>query len=113
MAGGDSLSRAGRQAIPRAGNRGHLARTLAAIAVVGLVFAVYIGWRSFWFLTDDAFIAFRYVSNSILGHGWVWNPAPFQPVEGYTSFLWVVLLDGVWRATGVEPPDSANWLSLG
>ncbi len=32
---------------------------------------------------------------------------------GYTSFAWVVVLDGVWRLTGVQPPDSANWLSLG
>lgn len=86
---------------------------MVVVCVVSLVYAVYLGWRSFWFLTDDAFIAFRYVSNSILGHGWVWNPAPFEPVEGYTSFLWIALLDGVWRVTGVEPPDSANWLSLG
>lgn len=42
----------------------------------------------------------------------MWNPPPFLPVEGYTSFLWVVLLDGVWRLTGIEPPVSANWLSL-
>jgi len=71
-----------------------------------------VGWRLMWFLTDDAYIAFRYVGNSMLGHGYVWNPPPFLPVEGYTSFLWVVLLDGVWRATGVEPPAAANVLSL-
>jgi len=70
------------------------------------------GWKLFWFLTDDAFIAFRYVSNSLLGHGYVWNPPPFQPVEGYTSFLWVLLLDILWRATGIDPPSSANFLSL-
>lgn len=78
------------------------------LASVGL----YYGWRLFWFLTDDAFIAFRYVSNSILGFGYTWNLPPFRPVEGYTSFLWVVLLDIVWRATGIEPPDSANTISL-
>ena len=71
------------------------------------------GWHLFLFLTDDAYIAFRYVSNSVAGHGLVWNPAPFQPVEGYTSFLWVVLLRGVWSVTGIEPPDVANVLSLG
>ncbi|PDV99656.1 hypothetical protein [Candidatus Chloroploca asiatica] len=37
---------------------------------------------------------------------------PFLPVEGYTSFLWVVLLDLIWRLTGVAPPESANLLSL-
>ncbi len=79
------------------------------LAAVGL----FIGWRRFWFLTDDAFIAFRYVSNSILGHGYTWNAAPFRPVEGYTSFLWVILLEAVWRLFGVMPPQSANTLSLG
>ena len=76
------------------------------------VVAVYLGWRLFWFLTDDAFIAFRYISNSHLGYGYVWNAPPFRPVEGYTSFLWVVLLDLVWRMSGVEPPAAANYVSL-
>jgi arabinofuranosyltransferase len=70
------------------------------------------GWKLFWFLTDDAYIAFRYVSNHQLGHGYTWNPAPFRPVEGYTSFLWLVLLDAVWSLTGTDPPHSANVLSL-
>jgi arabinofuranosyltransferase len=87
------------------------------IAGCALAFAAlagsYAGWRAFWFLTDDAFIAFRYVANGVAGHGFVWNPPPFQPVEGYTSFLWVALLRLVWTLTGVEPPVAANWLSLG
>lgn len=72
-----------------------------------------VGWKLLWFLTDDAFITFRYVSNSVLGHGYVWNPAPFRPVEGYSSFLWVLILDGVWRLTGASPPAVANGLALG
>jgi arabinofuranosyltransferase len=85
-----------------------LAFLLMLLAGVSLI----VGWRWFWFLTDDAYISFRYVSNSILGHGYVWNPPPFRPVEGYTNFLWVVLLDVVWRVFGAEPPQSANYLSL-
>ena len=81
---------------------------IAVAASIGLVF----GWWLFWFLCDDAFIAFRYVSNSIAGHGYVWNPPPFRPVDGYTSFAWVALLDLVWRITGVQPPESANVLLL-
>ena len=73
---------------------------------------VYGGWRLFWFLTDDAYIAFRYVSHSLLGHGYVWNAPPFLPVEGYTSFLWVLLLDLLWRVTGAPPPETANPLAL-
>jgi len=82
-------------------------------ALLGLsAILLYFGWREFWFLTDDAFIAFRYVGNSILGHGYTWNAPPFRPVEGYTSFLWVVLLEYVWRLFGVLPPKAANVLSL-
>lgn len=73
---------------------------------------LFAGWRALWFLTDDAFIAFRYVSNSVLGYGYVWNPPPFAPVEGYTSFLWVVLLDAIWRVTGIAPPEASNVVSL-
>jgi arabinofuranosyltransferase len=85
--------------------------SVAAIGV-GVALALFWGWHVFWFLTDDAYIAFRYVSNSIFGYGYVWNPAPFRPVEGYTSFLWVVLLDGIWRVFRIEPPDAANPLAL-
>ncbi len=84
----------------------------AALTILALVGTV-MGWRAFWFLTDDAFIAFRYVGNSQMGHGYTWNAPPFLPVEGYTSFLWVWLLDMVWTLTGVEPPRSSNLLSLG
>jgi arabinofuranosyltransferase len=82
-----------------------------ALLVLGAL-GLYLGWRLFWFLTDDAFITYRYASNRVLGYGYVWNAPPFLPVEGYTSFLWLVVLDLVWMLTGVEPPDSANALAL-
>ena len=84
---------------------------LLALGAASVILAL--GWARLWFLTDDAFIAFRYASNSRLGLGYVWNGPPFAPVEGYSSFLWVVLLELVWRTTGIEPPDSCNWISLG
>lgn len=87
-------------------------RLWLAVILLAAGIGLFAGWRLFWFLTDDAYIAFRYVSNSVLGYGYTWNLPPFRPVEGYTSFLWVLLLDGIWRVSGVEPPDSANWLSL-
>lgn len=86
-------------------------RWLWVIAILAAT-ALVAGWRCFEFLTDDAYIAFRYASNSRLGLGYVWNPPPWRPVEGYTSFLWVVLLDGFWRLTGVSPPESANLVAL-
>jgi len=81
---------------------------IAVLAAVALV----VGGRAFLFLTDDAYIAFRYIGNSLDGHGYVWNAAPFRPVEGYTSFLWVALLDGIWRLTGTPPTVTANPISL-
>jgi arabinofuranosyltransferase len=85
-----------------------------ARVAVGFVIAivVFAGWRTMWFLTDDAYIEFRYVANAMAGYGFVWNPPPFHPVEGYTSFLWACVLKLVWQLTGVEPPECANALSL-
>ncbi len=87
-------------------------RSVASIITLLALAGLYFGWREFWFLTDDAFIAFRYVSNSVLGHGYVWNAEPFRAVEGYTSFLHLLILEAVWRLFGTEPPESANLLSL-
>jgi len=42
------------------------------------------------YVSDDAFISFRYVKNLLEGHGLVFNPG--ERVEGYTNFLWVMLL---------------------
>lgn len=48
--------------------------------------------REFWVFTiDDAFISMRYARNLADGHGLVWNVGE-APVEGYTNFLWVLLL---------------------
>lgn len=41
-------------------------------------------------MIDDAFISFRYSENMASGNGVVFNPG--ERVEGYTSFLWVVIL---------------------
>jgi arabinofuranosyltransferase len=87
-------------------------RYLALLLFVGAAVLLVLGWKLLWFLADDAFISFRYVSNSRLGFGYVWNPPPFAAVEGYTSFLWVGLLDLVWRLTGASPPAVANGISL-
>src|SRR5690242_17979411 len=38
----------------------------------------------------DAFISMRYARNLALGHGPVFNPG--ERVEGYTNFLWTLIL---------------------
>lgn len=79
---------------------------------LGSVAALTFGWHLFWYICDDAYIAFRYVSNHQLGFGYTWNAPPFRPVEGYTSFLWVVILDTVWTLFGADPTRSVNLISL-
>ena len=83
-----------------------------ALVLAALAAAVMLGASHLAFLCDDAFITFRYVSNAMDGHGLVWNPPPFRPVEGYTGFLWAMLLWGTWSVFGVEPPDAANVWSI-
>ncbi len=43
----------------------------------------------FKFVSDDAFITFRYARNLVAGHGLVFNPG--YQVEGYSNLLWVLL----------------------
>lgn len=47
------------------------------------------------FLSDDAFISFRYARNWATGRGLVFNPG--ERVEGYTNFLEVLVLAGAHR----------------
>ena len=63
-----------------------------------------------WFLTDDAFISFRYVRNLLEGHGLVFNPGEY--VEGYTNFLWILELAAIWGLFGIRPEHAAPWLSV-
>lgn len=81
----------------------HLALALAFIAL----FAHALSYR---FLTDDAFISFRYAQNFAHGHGLVFNPGG-ERVEGYSNFLWVLIL-AAFERVGVAPESAANPLSL-
>ena len=82
------------------------------VAVVFLPWLALLGWlaSAAWFITDDAFISFRYVRNLLEGHGLVFNPGEY--VEGYTNFLWVLELAAIWRVLGIRPEDVAQWLSV-
>lgn len=42
------------------------------------------------FILDDAFISFRYAYNLAHGYGLVWNIG--ERVEGYTNFLWTMIM---------------------
>jgi arabinofuranosyltransferase len=82
----------------------------AGVLVLALGFLNAVVLQSSDQLLDDAFIFFRYVDNWIAGHGLSWNPGG-ERVEGYTSFLWVLVLAGP-RALGAEPVLLAQLLNL-
>jgi arabinofuranosyltransferase len=70
-----------------------------------VVFAVYLKGLTEWtFVGDDAYISFRYALQLVRGNGLVWNPGEY--VEGYTNFLWVLLV-AAGLAVGVAPTTSS------
>ncbi len=77
-----------------------------------LPWLILLGWLTniTWFLTDDAFISFRYARNLLEGHGLVFNPGEY--VEGYSNFLWVLELAALWGLFGLQPEHAAPWLSV-
>lgn len=72
-----------------------MTRTKIILIVSSLIFISLIAYlRSNYLYTpivDDAYIFFRYAENIVNGHGFVWNIGE-QPIEGYTSFLYLVVL---------------------
>ena len=77
---------------------------LAAFIAVFAVHAV-----SFSFTQDDAFISYRYAKNFLNGNGLVYNPGEF--VEGFSSFLWTLLL-ALGGFVGIGIPVVARWLGV-
>jgi arabinofuranosyltransferase len=65
---------------------------------------------SYRFLTDDAYISFRYARNLSQGFGLVFNPG-HEPVEGYSNFLFVLVL-ALFATLGLAPPVMAHVLTL-
>jgi arabinofuranosyltransferase len=58
---------------------------------------------------DDAFITFRYAENLVQGRGPVFNPG--ERVEGYTNFLWMILL-APFLAASADPVTVTKILGL-
>lgn len=66
----------------------------------------------FNFLCDDAFITFRYSRNLSEGLGLVYNPSATPPVEGYSEYLWALLM-ALGLELGVGPESFSRFLSVG
>ena len=60
-------------------------------------------------VSDDAFISFRYARHLAEGKGLVFNEG--ERVEGYTNFLWVVLMAAGYKA-GFDIAPFSQFLSL-
>lgn len=61
------------------------------------------------FVNDDAFISFRYAENLVAGEGLVYNKG--ERVEGYTNFLWTLLIAAGLKY-GIDPVDFSAFLGI-
>ena len=89
--------------------RGRLAADAAVLAGALLVFALLAGQMA-PFVPDDSFISYRYAANWAGGAGLRFNPTD-APVEGYSNFLWIVLLAGAARL-GIAPEAAGPALGV-
>lgn len=80
---------------------------LCACAAVFGMFAYNVA--ALYFVGDDAFISYRYSRNLVDGIGLVWNPG--ERVEGYTNFLWVLIV-ALGTRLGFEAPVFANGIGI-
>ena len=85
-------------------------RPLLGVALIATLILLLLHAGRYAFLTDDAYISFRYARNLAEGHGLVFN-AGAERVEGYSNFLWTALLAAA-SAAGVPPERAASPLSL-
>jgi arabinofuranosyltransferase len=72
----------------------HLSRRISALVAhpaAPYAFALLMQLVFVGYVKDDAYIEYRYAVNAAHGHGLVYNVGD-APVEGFTSFLWTVLL---------------------
>ncbi|MCH2172634.1 hypothetical protein MK489_17805 [Myxococcota bacterium] len=88
-----------------------LRRTGDAVALVTLLVPYALLAHRFWFVTDDAYISFRYARHWAMGMGLRFNPDDAQPVEGFSNFLWVALAT-LCESVGIPPEQVLLWLSF-
>ena len=64
-------------------------RVVAPVAVATAILGIQLA-RVWGFVIDDSYISYIYAHNLAHGHGLVYNPG--EAVEGYSNFLWTVIL---------------------
>ncbi len=98
-----------------------LAQTPSRLIIISILVAIplLLVWKSiFWgWVFDDSYIAFRFSANWATGNGLTWNPGE-DPVEGFTSFAWVLIGAFVQRVFGIPPHIAmifvgiVSWIAL-
>ena len=85
-------------------------RTIFILSFVAAMLVLGIFVHHFYsFTVDDAYISFRYASNLAAGDGLVFNVG--ERVEGYTNFLWTLLL-GLLIRFGGDPEVASKVLGI-
>ncbi|HEX4934306.1 MAG TPA: hypothetical protein VFV33_14045, partial [Gemmatimonadaceae bacterium] len=71
-------------------------------AAAAILYGLWAAWRRAW-VSDDAYITFRYADHLARGLGLVFNVG--ERVEGYSNFLWTI-----WIAFGLRlGSDAERW----
>jgi hypothetical protein len=83
---------------------------VALLAIAVLAAGLFFHARFYDYVVDDAYISFRYAQNLVAGEGLVFNPG--ERVEGYTNFLWVMLI-ALGTKLGIDPVGLAKTLGFG
>jgi arabinofuranosyltransferase len=81
--------------------------TAIAIVIAAMLLAAFANS----FVLDDAFISFRYAHNLVYAHELTWNPGSGERLEGYTNFLWTILMAAP-IALGIDPVPASKCLGL-
>jgi hypothetical protein len=84
------------------------AREYRATLVLAVAASTILAWSN-RFIQDDAFISFRYARNLSEGLGLTWNPG--ERVEGYTNFLWTLLVVPSF-SLGIDPVSYSQVVGL-
>lgn len=78
------------------------------LSVLAIVVSIIHSYLLRW-LGDDVFIGFRYVENFLKGNGLVYNVG--EHVEGYTHFLWILLIS-FFSKMGCSPEVTVQVLGI-
>ncbi len=83
-------------------------RRFGLVLVVAMAAAMFYAFHR-QLIVDDAYISFRYALNLVDGQGLVWNPG--ERVEGYSNFIWVLLV-ALGMKLGIAPEPFTFLISI-